>query len=222
MSLAVEFTLPADALALAPTLSRLPDVSVDVDQNVWHEGPGLQFYVWVTGDSADRFGPVAREDASVQAITHVEQFDSAALFQVWVDPSEECFIRALSSANATVTDASTDGSYWQLAVRFDDRESLSTFQSRCLEWGVSYEVVRLSTLAGPPDDHRDQGLTPKQYEALSVAYSMGYFQHPREATLEDIAECVGISRQALSRRLRRGQQQVFSNTFSDDATSTSS
>ena len=46
------------------------------------------------------------------------------------------------------------------------------------------------------------GLTPGQREALVAALEAGYYEIPTNATTNEIAETIGISQQALSKRLR--------------------
>lgn len=70
---------------------------------------------------------------------------------------------------------------------------------------------RSSGLTAPRCDHgaekhRDQygdGLTDRQDEALRIAYEWGHFDIPRRASLEDVAEELGITPSSVSERLRR-------------------
>lgn len=50
---------------------------------------------------------------------------------------------------------------------------------------------------------------PEQREALILAVERGYFAVPRETKLEEIAEELGITRQAASERVRRGAETVL-------------
>lgn len=50
------------------------------------------------------------------------------------------------------------------------------------------------------------GLTPEQYETLVAAVEHGYFEIPREVSMQDLAEELGVSHQALSERLRRAYE----------------
>jgi hypothetical protein len=61
------------------------------------------------------------------------------------------------------------------------------------------EVRRLRTV---PDD-RPELLTPVQRRTLVVAIEQGYFEIPRQSTLDDLAADLGVSKQAVSERLRR-------------------
>jgi len=56
-------------------------------------------------------------------------------------------------------------------------------------------------------------LTPAQEESLRYAVEMGYFTVPREATADDVAAEMGISKSAFIERLHRAQHALFSQLF---------
>jgi predicted DNA binding protein len=76
---------------------------------------------------------------------------------------------------------------------------------------VGVQLERISPLGEEGDVAVDSrwDLTPAQFEALEVAYGMGYFEVPKRANAAEIAAEVGISKSALLERLRRGQAAVF-------------
>ncbi|WP_433629222.1 helix-turn-helix domain-containing protein [Halomicrococcus sp. NG-SE-24] len=53
------------------------------------------------------------------------------------------------------------------------------------------------------------GLTPEQREALVLALNRGYFATPSEVTLDELADQLGITRQAVSSRVRLGTEKVL-------------
>lgn len=50
---------------------------------------------------------------------------------------------------------------------------------------------------------------PRQRELLNIAFELGYFEIPREVTLEEIAEEMGITKTTASNHLRKAQRAVF-------------
>lgn len=52
-------------------------------------------------------------------------------------------------------------------------------------------------------------LTERQREVLDTAVGMGYYQNPREATHDDIAERVGVSPGTVGEHLRKIESRVF-------------
>lgn len=57
----------------------------------------------------------------------------------------------------------------------------------------------------------DEGgiLTDRQRECLDVALREGYFEVPRECTLAELAEAVGIDKSTASEILRRGESRIL-------------
>jgi predicted DNA binding protein len=56
-------------------------------------------------------------------------------------------------------------------------------------------------------------LTETQREALVLAHERGYYDSPRETSLEEIADELGITQQSLSSRLRRGYRRLVGETL---------
>ena len=60
----------------------------------------------------------------------------------------------------------------------------------------------------PPGD----GLTDHQHEALRMAYELGHFDIPRQASLVEVGAELEISGSSVSERLRRAQVQLIEET----------
>jgi predicted DNA binding protein len=52
-------------------------------------------------------------------------------------------------------------------------------------------------------------LTDRQRECLTVAQRLGYFEVPRECTLEELADALGIDKSSASETIRRGVARVL-------------
>lgn len=78
------------------------------------------------------------------------------------------------------------------------------------ETGRQYELLTLVHT-----DDRDNLLTDRQRECLIVAQREGYFQVPRECTLEDIADTLDVDKSTASETIRRGTARVVGQFFLD-------
>ena len=67
-------------------------------------------------------------------------------------------------------------------------------------------------LAGRIDSRLD--LTRRQFVAVTVAVESGYFEVPREATLEDVASRLGCSTGTAGELLRRAEREVMADLVS--------
>lgn len=83
------------------------------------------------------------------------------------------------------------------------REQLQGLFAALDERGQSYEV---HSVVSTPDP--DRLLTDRQRELLETAIRLGYFEVPRECTLADVADAVGLDTSTASGVVRRGQARL--------------
>lgn len=107
---------------------------------------------------------------------------------------------------------------WEFRVRFPDHDKLSTFHNTIITEGIPIHIDRTYTLSQPTATGHPLGLTYEQREALVLALNRGYFASPSETSLADIADELGISRQAVSKRIRRGNETVLRKILLSSAT----
>ena len=101
---------------------------------------------------------------------------------------------------------------WTFELRASEHEGLTQFQTYCREHNIPIEVTELHTVS-PLNADQEYDLTNGQKKVLVVAYSRGYFDSPRGATQDDLADELGITRQAVSSRLQRGIRRLVASTL---------
>ncbi|ELY63561.1 helix-turn-helix domain-containing protein, partial [Natronobacterium gregoryi] len=94
--------------------------------------------------------------------------------------------------------------WWQIKTRFPDRDALCTGYDRLADQGIDADLRRVTDVHDRTEI--DTRLTPEQREALEAALEYGYFEIPRRISMEELAEELGISHQALSERFRRAYE----------------
>ncbi len=206
MCIIAEFSLPHRELALAKTFSRVPGLVLEAERTVAHSSTRSMPYLWAVGTTTD----VERElgaDPTTRRVSRSATARSGALYEIEWAPAVERRIATLLDSDVTVLTLVGRATGWTLRVRASDHETLSAYQDRLREGHCSLTLERLRT----PESQAADGqflLTDKQREALVAAQQLGYFDVPREITLSELADELGISQQALSKRLRRAQQTI--------------
>ncbi len=205
MTVVAEVRLPPTALPPGEHVGGPANVEIDVVEVVPTDSSPLPYF-WLRGDDS-AFEQSLRDDERTTDVRVVGRFDGSALYRTrWVDdlqfPLQACLDDDVSVERAT---GSSDG--WTLRLRFVDHESLAAFRERCRDADLSVEVNRIFH-PGPPENHVDAVLTGPQREALTLAREEGYFDDPRGTTLAELGEKLGISRQAVSYRIRRGTRHL--------------
>jgi hypothetical protein len=207
----VSGTVPADELALSHTLGSLPDLLFEVERIVTSGDDALMPLLWVRGPSRDRVEETLKEDPTVDNVEIVGDFEDEWLFRMeWID-QVDLLVQMLTNAEATVLDAVGRDGQWKLRVLYPERELFSKTHDFCEEHGLSFDVHSIRELEGEPAGR--YGLTTEQYEVLAEAARMGYFEVPREVSLEELAEELGVSHQAASERVRRATSALVEDTL---------
>jgi predicted DNA binding protein len=198
-----EFTFRHPGLPLMPSLQE-SGVRLDVEQAVAEDPDRPVLFVWASdGDLAD-FEDAVEDDDTVADVSVVEDADDRRLYRVRVSDDAPVTLYPMDDRmEASRLDVSSSADGIDARLRFPDRESLSEFQPRVEERGVDVTLRGVYSETDPVLDG-EYGLSPKQREALVAAVELGYYEVPRQASLSDVADELGVSSQAASERLRRG------------------
>ena len=206
-----EFRVPATEFLLRDAIAATDGV-VTVERMVVDGHQAVTPYVWAGSVNFEAFEAALRADASVREFEVVERHDNECLYRTeWRDGRNE-LVAALDEVAATVLSAESEGGVWILRVLFSDEKAVSTFEDQFLTDHRGVELERLYR-SDDPSTYGKYEVTDKQREALTLAREAGYFSVPRECSLQDIADQLGISRNAASARLRRGQAALVSHTL---------
>lgn len=211
MSIIAEFVIPSEEFALYETLVSVPEMVVEIERVVAHETDRIMPLFWTRGDSHAEFEDVAANDPSVEDITKLDESDDAVLYRAnWVE-NVETVAYAYTETGATILEATGQNERWNLQMRFDDEDALSAFRAYLDENGYEFDLNAIYREHHPMTDSHE--LTKPQREALLCALGAGFYNVPRDSTMDDVAADLGISQQALSKRLRRGYRNLIEDSL---------
>ncbi|QLG27411.1 helix-turn-helix domain-containing protein [Halorarum halophilum] len=205
MATVAEFMLSADEFPLGTIFAKLPDVTVQLER-VIPDANGVVPYFWVRGVETDAIVEQFSEHPGVRDIRTVDQVNREYLMRCeWV-PEYDSVLDALIAPEIVLLTAIGTAEEWTFELRGEKREAIAEFREYCHDHGVPVRLTELHALR-PLDEM--QGLTDGQREAMILAYDRGYYNSPRDTTLAEIADDLGISQQALGARLRRGNRRLI-------------
>lgn len=211
MTTTAEFTVDSGDFALGSCFEGLSDVTIELEKIV-PTSTSVVPYLWVRAADADELEAALDAHRATQEITLVERIQERHLLRVDWNPAHEAFLHIMVEANVALLSARGTEAKWNLVIRGDTHESISDFQAYCRDAGIPIELTSLSDLS-TAEIEDEYGVTETQREALVLAYERGYFDSPRESTLQEIAAELDISRQALASRLRRGHRRLLEATL---------
>lgn len=126
--------------------------------------------------------------------------NTRAVFQIETD--ETGILEPLTAAGVPLETPIhiTDGTArWEFTTSQDRLSSLSTHLA---DAGMEYQVEYVG-YDGPSTAATQPNLTDRQAEVFAAAYELGYFEIPRRASVEDVAEETGVTKSTASDTLRR-------------------
>ncbi|ARS88678.1 helix-turn-helix domain-containing protein [Natrarchaeobaculum aegyptiacum] len=201
-------------LLLRRTLRRVPDVSIEPDTITTLETGQTVAFLLVYADAYDAFETALEIDPTVTDPVLVDRYPDRRVYRVTVTERARRFDRGIVDAGGRLLEVSSSRDGWKLQVRFPDREALVSFNDHSRDRGLSVAVEYLRVADDGPDGV--PALTEKQQELLTVAYQEGYFHVPRGISQNELADRLGVSKSAVSQRLRRAIGSLCAATLTPD------
>ncbi|GAB3663908.1 helix-turn-helix domain-containing protein [Halopiger thermotolerans] len=197
MTSIADIEIPADGTGLGELFEAVPSLNCEMERVIASSGQGL----WLSGASQDEVEAALTDSSEIEEYTMISSDGDRWLYDIEFDPDAVDPFQVVLEEGGTVLSASASNRTWLLSVRVVDRESVSTLYDRLVDNDVTPTIVRLFDVA--EETHSQSGLTARQYETLVAAIDHGYFEIPREVSMQELSDELGISHQALSERLRR-------------------
>ncbi len=213
MATVMEFTSPADEFPLGTVFENLPGASVELERLIPHEALIIPYF-WVRGAEVTDIEAAFESHAGVKNIRLIDSVDDEYLMRVDWGKEYVGILSALSTAELAVLSAVGTSEGWDFEVRGETHEEIGEFRSYCQEHDIPIQITAVHALL--PIRGEGYELTDAQQEALVLAYENGYFDSPRAASLEEVADELGITQQSLSSRLRRGHRRLIAATLAHE------
>lgn len=124
-------------------------------------------------------------------VTATEEGEWVTTFPLW------------SEHDMVLLSATGDAEGWTMRMRFPDRETLEMYRQQLRDRDLTFRLHSIYRETGFDSDTAAD-LSESQRSALVTAYEMGYYDVPRKASQQDVADRLDVSPQSVSERLRRG------------------
>jgi len=148
-----------------------------------------------------------------RAAVTVEQDDDRTREYVEGPVGEHCVCLAFSETDCVAEIESVRGQALVVSVTVPRRDALQELVGALRDRDA---IVRLEQVLplDPGEDGQELRLptgsvTEKQREAIAVAVDRGYYQQPRGADLESVADALGVSPSAASQRLNAAERTLI-------------
>lgn len=207
MSVILEFTIAGEEFILGKVLSGPEIMHLELERIV-PTGDMIMPYVWATGKDHAGFEKTVQEHPAVKEVLALDILGDSALYRVEWHGNPTDLIEGIAVADGVVLEARRD-TQWHFRLRFPNHDKLTVFHNFILDQDIPIHIELTYTLSETIERGHRFNLSNEQREALVLATQQGYFATPRETSLEDLAAELGISEQAVSNRIRRGNEKIL-------------
>lgn len=208
--------------ALIDTMSALSEATVSIARGAPPDPEQSIYAIKFEGVDLETVEATVAADHTVRDVHPMPGFENQQLLGVefsaetmLLNPtvtSEGGFVIQARGAN---TDENLRG--WHERWLLPDEEALRNIWQYAREHGFDFEVLELTQHGLSDAEFRGtDAVTDHQREALTAAYEGGYFAEPREMSLEELADELGLSSTAAAGRLRRGMKALIGSVLTVD------
>lgn len=205
MTAIADIKIPANQFELGTLVQDHPGMEVELERIVPMKEGFLPFF-WVSDGSREGIEETLLGSPDVDEIELLTELEDRSLYRVTWNEHINGFVNSLDQTSATLLEGRGTEAEWFFRLRFPDHAGLSEFGTYCEDRGIDLEVIAVYNPHPPKSGGR---LTVPQRETLKVAHERGFFEVPRRITLAELAEHFGISKQAVSQRIRRGTNNLL-------------
>ncbi|WP_336338578.1 helix-turn-helix domain-containing protein [Haloarcula brevis] len=214
MSITTKIQIEHERLALVPTLQNLEDVTIRVITQGNTDPGSTVFPFLIEYHDRERLEKMLATDPTVQSYELVDWTDQTGIYYIEHTPETKLISSVVTDVNGFLVHTETKGNGWLVRLLLPDREALNTIWEYANENDISLDIIEIygNTDSGGESSY---GLTDEQRTALTTAYENGYFGEPRDISLNEVADEIGLSSTAMSGRLRRGMRNLIAATIID-------
>lgn len=212
--LIAEVFLSGSKLLLVPTI-KATDGGVFELEGEYCTTRGTRHVFVSVGDTG--IGPLheaLRDDDTIRDPKQLADFDGRATYWSAVDRSTTTLTAKASELGGLVLQGIGRERGWTLRLMLADRDVLRQLRRYYMNRDTVFRVQEL--YHGNAANTHVGMLSKDSREILLSAYRQGYYEVPRQVTQGVLAEEWGISRSAVSKRLRRATAELVQSTLSPD------
>jgi PAS domain S-box-containing protein len=211
----LEFTIN-DRSLLVSRVSAATEATLTSSGIVTQDDGSLQIYLTAEGADSDTIADELSGDDSVRSVTQVADHEGSALFEIVI---EESLLATLVDHGAVPKSISAENGIARYTIELpyeaDARELFSLVEDNYdgTDLVGYHEHERPVQTQQEFQSSLSERFTDRQETALRTAFLGGFFNWPREADGDDLAEAMDISRPTYHQHLRAAQQKVYEELF---------
>ncbi|MFW5959425.1 MAG: helix-turn-helix domain-containing protein [Natronomonas sp.] len=173
-----------------------------------------QMDVWIHSNDFGRVDEAIDDDPSVENREVIAEVSGQKMYRLDLTERGQKvrLMPVIRSADGVLKKAVGENGEWLCQVQLPDRNALKELNQAATAVDLDFAIHRIfeeTGAVGKPG----MSITPRQRETLNAAIENGYLEIPRDCTLAELGETLGVSESAASERFRRGVKNIIEETI---------
>lgn len=202
-------------LALTHVIRALPEANIRVVSDAGTDPKHETHFFWIQAPDFGAVEELLAEDHTVSEFWVVTETVDGFIYGIEYSDDVTLLSPATIEAGGLTLESRSQRNGWELRLQLEDYASLSAIRDHIERNELRFDVLEIKQIEDG-ELEPDVGLTEPQVEALVCAYRHGYYDEPRQISLEGLASILDISPTAVSGRLRRGAATLTEATLAED------
>jgi hypothetical protein len=214
----VRTELVFDGTEGCPVAMASNDVPGPVTDINWTDGDEQTTTEQVTVSNGDEVA-----NGELPGFEPVFDYGTQQVYEFDREETEPCICESIEDTLGPVTDVHAADGDLHVTLHASDvdalRETVADLRDQYGDLSIEYLVRSVDGESGAelvPVDLRK--LTDRQREVLSTAHEMGYFEYPRDANAEAVADALDIQPSTFAEHLAASQRKLLDELLTDDLT----
>jgi predicted DNA binding protein len=214
MAIVAEILLADPTLPLVGVANAMPSGEISLTHSTPLEDGRYLVMVSIDDASREAFERDLDGQPEVLDVNAIGQTADGWFYQLFLDGDSVLFAsHDPGEFEGAMLEATVTGGGLRERKVFANYEAFNTFRDRCAVYGIPLELLNIASNPENPEERDQFGLTDRQYTALTLAFSRGYYDSPRRLSTQELADELGIAAASASDLLRRAEHQLISQTL---------
>lgn len=202
-------------IGLVPTIRSLEGVDIGVVPDASTAPNQNGYWFWISATDFEAVEEALAEDHTVESFTPVWSDGDRRTYRIRYSDESKLISSAIVERDGLMLESRSENEGWLVELQFPDHATLYDLYEHATANGITFDVLEINQ---QQSNHTHNGLelTESQSEALVAAYEHGYYDEPRDTSLEELGAVLGISPTAVSGRLRRASAQLVARSLGYD------
>jgi predicted DNA binding protein len=214
MSITAKVYLEHPNLALVPTIRRVPDAQIRVIMQGTTDPGATAFPFLIDHPEPEAVETALSADPTVAHYECIDRTGAVGIYRIEHSSEARLISSVVTRAHGLLMRTETEDGGWVVHLLLPDREALNAVWTYAGDQEMRLDIIEIYTNESA-DGAQSYGLTMPQREAIQTAFARGYFNEPRDISLTELADEMGLSSTAMSGRLRRGLRNLIGATIGD-------